>query len=97
MSAKVIYDRTNCEGFWVCTAVDPSFVENEKDDKADLEGATEVEDGLLVLEVDDEEAIELAAQAAHGCPVDVIRVETEDGETIAGPEEVPLEDEVGAV
>lgn len=89
MSAKIRYDKEGCEGFWVCTAADPRFKEDAEANKAILEGAKEIEPGLYELEIDED--IDLAEQAADGCPVDVINVLGEDGDVIAGPEELPIE------
>lgn len=91
--ATIRYDRSNCEGFFVCNAVDPdNFEEVEGEQVVDLICGEEVEDGIWEKTIEGEEAIELAKQAAQGCPVDVIQViEQEAEEVIAGPEALPAE------
>lgn len=95
MAPKIVYDRRNCEGYFVCITMDPdSFEEDEDDgeDKAALIGGDveEVEDGLWVKEID-EDAVEEALQAAQGCPADVIKVVDDDGTVLEGPDELPIE------
>lgn len=92
---KIIYDRKNCEGYFVCVTMDPdSFEDGEEDgeDKADLVGSDveEKEEGLLVKEIDEDD-VDAAMQAASGCPADVIKVVDDDGEVLEGPEELPIE------
>jgi len=87
---KVCYDRKNCEGYFVCVTMAPELFEEADDDKVDLLGGKEQEDGLFVKEID-EDGLEDAKQAAVGCPADVIKVVADDGELLAGPEELPIE------
>lgn len=94
MAPKIVYDRRNCEGYLVCVTMDPdSFQEDDEDgkDKAALiGGATEVEPGLWEKEIDEDD-IDIAVQAAAGCPSDVIKVVDDDGVVIEGPDELPIE------
>lgn len=93
--AKIVYDRTNCEGFWVCSAMDPDdFEEKREEKKVDLTGAREVSPGLWEKEIPDEgEQFDNAVSAAAGCPVDVIKVIDAEGKVVEGPETLPIEKE----
>jgi len=76
------YDKDACQSNFVCTAVDPEHFKEGEDGKAELIGGSS-EDGLFVLEVD-EDGKSAAEQAANGCPMMAIElVDTEAGETIA--------------
>lgn len=79
---KLKYDKDACQSNFVCTAVDPDHFKEGDDGKAELiDGKTE--DGLYVLEVD-EEGKSAAEQAANGCPMMAIElIDSEAGETIA--------------
>lgn len=88
---KIVFDRKNCEGLFVCSASDPdTWEENVDENKVDLVDGKELDDGLYELEID-ADRLELALEAAEGCPVDVIKVLDDDGNVLAGPEELPIE------
>lgn len=91
--ATIRYDRSNCEGFFVCNATDPDhFQEAEDEEVVDLIDGEEVEDGIWETTIEGKDEIRMAKQAADGCPVDVIQVTEEDGEDVkAGPESLPAE------
>lgn len=91
MSPKIVYDKKNCDGFFVCSAQAPEhFEELEEENKVDLIEGEKVETDLFEKEIDEDE-VDVAVAAADGCPVDVIKVIGDDGEVLAGPEELPIE------
>lgn len=93
MCPKVLYDRKNCEAFWVCVAAAPDdFDENKEANTADLIKGREIAPGLWEKEID-EAGVDEAIAAANGCPSDVIRVVDDDGNLLAGPEKLPVEEE----
>ena len=71
---KVIHERNICIGCCACEAIAPKYWVMNKDNKADLVGATKVEgkDEVYELELD---AIEGNVEAAESCPVNCIHVE----------------------
>lgn len=70
---RVEFDKEACEGWFQCTQEWSAFTMNVQAGKAELEGATESEDGVVVREVPEDE-VEAAISAAEACPIDVIRV-----------------------
>lgn len=91
MAPKIVYDRKNCEGFFVCSSMDPDrWNEDQDEQKVDLQGAKEIGDGLYEVEIDEADLADAEA-AADGCPADVIKVLDDDGNVISGPEELPVE------
>ena len=73
-SIKVIHERNICIGCCACEAIAPKYWVMNKDNKADLVGATKVEgkDEVYELSLD---AIEGNVEAAESCPVNCIHVE----------------------
>lgn len=91
MCPKIVFDRTNCEGFNVCAAMDPDRWKEVPDEKkVDLVGANEVSDGRFELEIT-EDQVDDATSAAEGCPAEVIKVLANDGKVLAGPKQLPIE------
>ncbi|MBW3582670.1 MAG: ferredoxin [Euryarchaeota archaeon] len=91
MSPKIVYDKKNCEGFFVCSAAAPDhFDEDQDEQKVDLTDSKEKAENLFEKEISEEE-LEEAIEAAEGCPADVIKVLDDDGEVVAGPKELPIE------
>lgn len=91
---KIVYDRRNCEGYFVCVTMAPDdFKEDENrdgDDVAELLGGKEPDDGLWTKTIDEDD-VEEALSAAQGCPADVIKVLDDDGNVLEGPETLPIE------
>lgn len=90
---KIVYDRKNCDGHFICVTLDPeSFEEDEEggEEKATLLGASEVQPGLWTKTIREED-VEDAVQAAAGCPADVIKVLDDDGNVLEGPKLLPIE------
>ncbi|WP_144904624.1 ferredoxin [Halobellus captivus] len=78
---KIRYDRNTCIGMFQCVDEWDAFEKNLDEGKADLDGATEVDDGIFELEVPD--GAELDAEfAARACPVDAIELYDDDGEKV---------------
>jgi ferredoxin len=70
---KVIQNHEGCIGCGSCVAVCPKFWEmNPEDNKAILKGANKNEKGELILEM---ENVECNQEAANVCPVNVIKIE----------------------
>lgn len=91
MAPKIVFDRARCEGFFVCSSVDPdNWQEDADEDKVTLAGAKEVRPGVYEKEIEEDDLAD-AATAAEGCPAGVIQVLDEDGNVIAGPTERPIE------
>jgi len=93
---KIIYEREGCIGAAACVAVASDFFKLDDDGKATLltgeekkdgtyeqkRDVTEVEPGIFVCYVDEDE-LERVKAAAESCPVLVIHVEdTETGERL---------------
>ena len=74
---KVIHERNICIGCCACESIAPKFWVMNKDNKADLIGATKETDKeeSYVLEIKEMEG---NMEAAESCPVNCIHVE-EDG------------------
>lgn len=82
---EVEYDRAACNGWFQCVQEWDAFDINMQEDKAELSGASESEDGVYVRQVPADAEAEAKA-AAEACPVDAIVV-FEDGEQIAPTDE----------
>lgn len=80
-TVKVEYDRTACAGWYQCVQEWDVFEMNIANGKADLDGSTETDDGVFVLEVPNE-AEDAAKAAAETCPVDAIEVYDADGDRL---------------
>lgn len=92
MAPKVVYDKKNCDGFFICSAQAPElFEELDEENKVDLVEGEEVSDDLFEREIDEGDITDAAIAAADGCPVDVIKVLDDDGNVLEGPEELPIE------
>lgn len=91
MTPKVVYDKKNCDGFFICSAQAPElFEELDEENKVDLIDGDEISEDLFEREIG-EELEDAAIAAADGCPVDVIKVLDDDGNLLEGPEELPIE------
>ena len=75
---KVKYDRIACTGWFQCVQDWDAFEMNMGEGKADLEGSTETEDGVFVLEIPTD-AEDDAKAAAESCPTDAIAVYDDEG------------------
>ncbi|MGQ4557091.1 ferredoxin [Halobellus sp. GM3] len=78
---KIRYDRDTCIGMFQCVEEWDAFEKNLDDGKADLSGATAVEDEVFELEVPDGEELD-AEFAARSCPVDAIELYDDDSEQV---------------
>ena len=76
----VKYDRDACIGAASCTAFSKKF-KLDKDGKANLAGAKEVDDCFFELTIDEKELDEMK-EAAKSCPVNVIHIYDEKGTKI---------------
>ena len=78
---KIRYDRETCIGMFQCVDEWDAFEKNLDAGKADLDGATEIDEDIFELEVPD--GAELDAEfAARVCPVDAIELYDDDGEQV---------------
>jgi ferredoxin len=78
---KIRYDRDTCIGMFQCVDEWDAFEKNLDAGKADLDGATEVEEDIFERDVPD--GAELDAEfAARACPVDAIELYDDDGEQV---------------
>ncbi len=79
---KIVYDRNGCIGAFACVAVLPHRWGVAEDSKADLIGGKlEGQNFVLELELTPEE-LELEIDAARVCPVNVIHIYDEQGNTV---------------
>ena len=78
---RIEYDRDTCIGMFQCVDEWERFEKDLDDGKADLAGGEEVDDGVFVVDVPEDEEFE-AEFAARVCPVDAIRFYDDDGEQI---------------
>lgn len=91
MTPKVVYDKKNCDGFFICSAQAPElFEELDEVNKVDLIEGNEISDDLFEREIEDDMK-DAAIAAADGCPVDVIKVVDDEGNVLEGPEELPIQ------
>jgi len=93
---RIYYDIKNCTGAFTCVSAAPGlFVALPGGDKVDLVGG-HPEDGnrdLRILDIE-ESTLDAAMEAANVCPSNVLRVvDLESGITLAGPEQLPIEQE----
>lgn len=70
---RVEFDRTTCIGMFQCVAEWDAFQENRDAGKSDLADSEEVETGLFVREIPEDDEFD-AEMAARACPVDAIAV-----------------------
>ena len=90
MRIKITYDRSGCIGAAACAAVAPEFWKIVDDGLADLAGATQVDEDMWELELDEQdfkekfkEILQINKEAAESCPVQVIKIYNVDsGERI---------------
>ncbi len=76
---RIEYERDACIGAAVCEALDPIHFKIVDDGKADMLEAKQ-EGNLWILETD---SLEMAVEAAQGCPVKIIKViDTETGKRL---------------
>ncbi len=75
------YDREGCIGAAACAVVSDKW-KIAADGKADLVGSSQDEDGWFVLEITEEE-LQKEIDAAKACPVLVIHVKDENGNSLA--------------
>jgi len=75
------YDREGCIGAAACAAVSDKWKIME-DGKADLVGGVQDGSGWFVLEITDDE-LQKEIEAAKACPVLVIHVKDENGNSLA--------------
>ena len=75
------YDRETCTGMFQCVHEWAAFTENRNAGKAELDGATEAEDGIFVREVPEDAEFD-AKMAARVCPVEAITVYDDDGDRL---------------
>ncbi|RDZ35804.1 ferredoxin [Haloferax sp. Atlit-19N] len=78
---KIRYDRETCIGMFQCVDEWDAFEKNLDDGKADLDGATEVEEQIFEVEVPEDAELD-AEFAARVCPVDAIELYDDDGEQV---------------
>lgn len=74
---KIIFDRNNCIGCGVCTALCPKYWEMGEDNKSTLKDSKEnFETGNFELEIlgPSEEDKKNNQEAADSCPVQVIKI-----------------------
>jgi len=76
------YDREGCIGAAACAAVSGKWIISELDGKADLLGSKQDEAGWFVLEITEEE-LQKEIEAAKACPVLVIHIKDENGNSLA--------------
>jgi ferredoxin len=89
---RIVYDREHCEGNFKCVAQDQDDFAVGEDNKADLEGGQEERPGLWTKDVAGDEAVARARAGAKACPPQVIQViDTETGEVLEGPEQLPIQ------
>ncbi len=69
----VQHDRPECIGCAACTAVAPEFWEMNDDEKSDIIGGKDKDDGWQELDIDDKDYTE-NFEAAESCPVNVIHI-----------------------
>ncbi len=71
---KVIHERNVCIGCCACESIAPKYWVMNKDNKADLIGATkrEGQEEVFILDLDAEDG---NIEAAESCPVNCIHVE----------------------
>ena len=74
------YDRETCTGMFQCVHEWEAFTENRNAGKAELDGATEAEDGIFVREIPEDAEFD-AKMAARVCPVEAITV-YDDGDQL---------------
>jgi len=78
---RIEYDRDTCIGMFQCVAEWEAFQRDEDAGKAVLAGSEEVEAGVFVREIPEDEELD-AKFAARACPVDAITVYDDDGEQL---------------
>ncbi|MFB6229430.1 MAG: ferredoxin [Halobacteriales archaeon] len=78
---RIEYDRETCTGMFQCVHEWDAFTENRNTGKAELDAATEEEDGIFAREIPEDAEFD-AKMAARVCPVEAITVYDEDGEQI---------------
>mgnify|MGYP001570131590 FL=1 len=76
---KVIHERNICIGCCACESIAPKFWKMNKDNKADLIGATKEENEIYTLRLTE---IEGNLEAAESCPVNCIHIEEDDKKKI---------------
>lgn len=86
---RIVLDRQTCSGFFSCVKVSDHFARGE-DDKSDLVDGTEERADVWAKDVPDED-LEAAREAAHVCPVDAIQVLDDEGNLVAGPKTLPID------
>ena len=70
--SRIIFEKDKCIGCGVCASICPNFWEMDKDNKAELNGGVQKEDGITELEI---ENAECNTNASQSCPVQCIKVE----------------------
>ncbi|MFB6202333.1 MAG: ferredoxin [Halorhabdus sp.] len=77
---RIEFDRDTCIGMFQCVAEYEAFERDEDAGKAILVDGEERGDGVVALDVPEDEELD-AKFAARSCPVDAIRV-VDDGEQL---------------
>lgn len=75
---KIEYDQNTCTGMFQCIHEWEAFEQNLDTGKADLNDATETDDGVFVRNIPESEEFD-AKMAARVCPVDAITIYDDDG------------------
>ena len=78
---KIEFDRDTCIGMFQCVDEWDGFEKNLDAAKADLLNSNETDEDIFVAEIPDGEEFD-AQYAARVCPVDAIRVYSDDGDRI---------------
>jgi len=78
---KIEFDRDTCIGMFQCVDEWDGFEKNLDAGKADLLNSNETDEDIFVAEIPDGEEFD-AQYAARVCPVDAIRVYSDDGDRI---------------
>ncbi len=78
---KIEFDRDTCIGMFQCVDEWDGFEKNLDAGKADLLNSNETDEDIFVAEIPEGEEFD-AQYAARVCPVDAIRVYSDDGDRI---------------
>ena len=78
---KIEFDRDTCIGMFQCVDEWDGFEKDLDAGKADLLNSNETDEDIFVAEIPDGEEFD-AQYAARVCPVDAIRVYSDDGDRI---------------